>query len=43
MQKTSFDIPFKKFNDWFEKAQANTNIVEPTAMCLSTVNENNAP
>lgn len=43
MQKTSFSTPFKKFNDWFEKAKANSNIVEPTAMCLSTVNENNVP
>lgn len=37
------NIPFQKFSEWLEKAKANKNIIEPTAMCLSTVNENNQP
>lgn len=41
--KANFELPFKKFNEWFEKAQLDKSIVEPTAMCLSTVNENNCP
>lgn len=38
-----FNHPFKKFQEWFAKAQANTAIVEPTAMCLATVDEHNCP
>lgn len=36
-------VPFQKFNDWFEKAKSNSAIIEPSAMCLSTVDENNCP
>ncbi len=36
-------VPFQKFDEWFEKAKANSAIIEPTAMCLSTVDENNCP
>lgn len=37
------NIPFQKFQEWLEKAKSNKDIVEPTAMCLSTVDENNCP
>ena len=39
----NFNIPFQKFQEWLEKAKSNKEIVEPTAMCLSTVDENNCP
>ena len=35
--------PFAKFTNWFEQAQAKPEIVEPSAMCLSTVDEENCP
>lgn len=35
--------PFKKFSEWFEKASATKEIIEPTAMCLATVDENHHP
>ena len=38
-----FDQPFKKFQEWFNKAQSNSAIIEPTAMCLATVDEENRP
>lgn len=38
-----FNIPFQKFQEWLEKAKSNKEIVEPTAMCLATVDENNCP
>ncbi len=41
--KASLHEPFQKFSKWFEKAGAQQSIVEPTAMCLSTVDENNHP
>jgi len=41
--KTALAEPFKKFGEWFDKAQATKEIVEPTAMCLATVGENSAP
>lgn len=37
------NIPFKKFSQWLKKAEAEKSIIEPTAMCLSTVGENNTP
>ncbi|MBM5782264.1 MAG: pyridoxamine 5'-phosphate oxidase [Pelagibacterales bacterium] len=40
---TDLKFPFQKFNEWFEKAKANSAIIEPTAMCLSTVDKNNCP
>lgn len=42
-QKINLLIPFEKFDSWFEEAKARTDIVEPTAMCLSTVNEKGCP
>lgn len=42
-EKISFATPFKKFEEWFNKAIAKAEIVEPTAMCLSTVNKENKP
>lgn len=41
--KTALQEPFKKFATWFEKAQATKEIVEPTAMCLATVDEDGIP
>jgi pyridoxamine 5'-phosphate oxidase len=41
MTKSSFDAPFKKFDEWFKKACANQQIIEPTAMCLATSDKNN--
>lgn len=38
-----FNQPFKKFHEWFNEAQSNQSIVEPTAMCISTVDENHCP
>lgn len=35
--------PFKKFSEWFAQACATKEIVEPTAMCLATVDENGHP
>jgi len=43
MTKVSFSEPFQKFAEFFKQAGDHKNIVEPTAMCLSTVDENNAP
>ena len=43
LMTTSFDQPFKKFQEWFNKAKANSSIVEHTAMCLTTVDENHCP
>ena len=43
MKTAEHKIPFEIFSDWLKKANANTQIVEPTAMCLSTVDENNHP
>jgi pyridoxamine 5'-phosphate oxidase len=43
MKKTSISEPFIKFANWFEQAQAKLEIIEPTAMCLSTVDEKNCP
>jgi len=36
-------IPFDIFASWLKKANAKSEIVEPTAMCLSTVDQNNHP
>jgi len=43
MTKSSFSEPFQKFDEWFKKACANPQIIEPTAMCLATVDEQNFP
>jgi pyridoxamine 5'-phosphate oxidase len=41
--KSSHSVPFKKFSEWFEKAKKEKSIVEPTATCLSTVDEKGKP
>lgn len=43
MNKTSLQEPFDKFKLWLEQACDHKNIVEPTAMCLTTIDENNLP
>ncbi len=43
VKKVALSEPFKKFSQWFEAACAKPEIVEPTAMCLATVDENNCP
>jgi pyridoxamine 5'-phosphate oxidase len=35
--------PFQLFANWLKEAENNPQIVEPTAMCLSTVNSENKP
>lgn len=35
--------PFKLFANWLQEAQVNSQIIEPTAMCLATVGESNRP
>lgn len=42
-EKVSLNQPFKKFSTWFEKACETKEIIEPTAMCLATVNQDGAP
>ncbi len=42
-KKVSLQEPFEKFHQWLNLAATNKNIVEPTAMCLSTIDENNCP
>ncbi len=41
--KAEFKEPFKRFSSWFEKACETKEIVEPTAMCLTTVGEDSKP
>lgn len=43
MQTAIFQEPFELFAQWFKKAQDNKSIVEPTAMCISTVDESGKP
>lgn len=43
VKKAPLAEPFKKFGEWFEAAISKKEIVEPTAMCLATVDENNCP
>jgi pyridoxamine 5'-phosphate oxidase len=40
---TNIQEPFDLFSKWLEEAKENPQIVEPTAMCLATVNEKNQP
>lgn len=42
-EKKLLKEPFKKFGEWFDKACSTQEIIEPTAMCLATVDENNCP
>jgi pyridoxamine 5'-phosphate oxidase len=43
MTIVKIEEPFQKFSELLKKAESNSAIVEPTAMCLSTVDENNFP
>jgi len=43
MTEVLFTEPFQKFTEFFNKACSVKEITEPTAMCLSTVDENNLP
>lgn len=43
MTKVSFNTPFLKFSEWFKKAGDDQRIIEPSAMCLSTVGDNGQP
>lgn len=42
-EKISFEIPFERFTNWFEEAVSKPEIIEPNAMCLSTVDKNHKP
>lgn len=42
-KSTSFSVAFDKFSSWFEDAKTEKSIIEPTAMCLSTVSDNGQP
>lgn len=35
--------PFAKFDEWIKQAESNSNIIEPTAMCLTTVDGSGYP
>ncbi len=41
--KINYSKPFQLFFTWLKDAQSNQKIVEPTAMCLATVNSENKP
>jgi len=41
--KTNYSAPFLLFKDWFDQANQNQQIIEPTAMCLATVGVDNKP
>lgn len=41
--KVKLSSAFEKFSQWFREACENKNIVEPTAMCLATVDKNGVP
>lgn len=43
MKIVDHKIPFDIFAEWLKKANAKSEIIEPTAMCLATVDENNRP
>jgi len=43
IKKAALSEPFQKFSQFLNQAIAKVEIVEPTAMCLSTVDENNCP
>jgi pyridoxamine 5'-phosphate oxidase len=40
---TNHQEPFELFANWLKEAEANAQIIEPTAMCLSTVSAENKP
>ncbi len=39
----TFLEPFEKFSKIFDEAKLNSSIIEPSSMCLSTVDDNNKP
>ena len=41
--KVNHKIPFEIFEKWFNEASLNSQIVEPSAMCLATSNQDNKP
>ena len=43
MKIVEHQTPFNIFAEWLKKANAKSEIIEPTAMCLATVDENNQP
>ena len=43
MKIVDHKIPFDIFAEWLKKANAKSEIIEPTAMCLATVDENGHP
>jgi len=43
MKIVEHKIPFEIFSDWLKKANANSQIIEPTAMCLATVDQTGRP
>lgn len=43
MKTAAFQEPFEKFSTWLSQATSKAEIIEPTAMCLATVDEKNRP
>lgn len=43
IKKTMLQEPFQRFSEWLNLAKTKAEIVEPTAMCLSTIDKNNFP
>lgn len=43
MKVVDHKVPFDIFAEWLKKANAKSEIIEPTAMCLATVDQNNHP
>lgn len=41
--KSAHEVPFQKFDQWLKEAKKNSAIIEPTAMCLTTVNGQGSP
>lgn len=41
--KLKHSEPFELFKEWFDAAQKNEKIIEPTAMCLATVSKDSKP
>ncbi len=43
IKKTMLQEPFQRFSEWLNLAKNKVEIIEPTAMCLSTVDKNHFP
>jgi pyridoxamine 5'-phosphate oxidase len=41
--KIPLKIPFEIFANWLNRAKERSDIIEPTAMCLATIGDNNQP